>query len=71
MDLLKAAMKRLLYKDDIDLNSKDNNGRTALSWVVENGNIEVVNVLLEDGIDQNFKDNNGRTPLSWAAENGC
>ena len=60
---------RLLEKEGIDLNSKDNNGRTPLSWAAEKGHEEVVGQLLEKkGIDLNSNDNNGRTPLSWAAE---
>jgi hypothetical protein len=60
-------VRQLLKKDGIDLNAKDNNGRTPLSWAAENMNDQIVRQLLKDGIDLNSKDNNGRTPLSWAS----
>jgi ankyrin repeat protein len=64
-------VKWLLEKDSIDPNSKDNNGRTPLSWAVEKGNDEVVGLLLEkDNIDLNSKDKDGRTLLWWAAGRG-
>jgi ankyrin repeat protein len=62
-----GVVQRLLREDGIDLNSKDNDGRTPLSWAVaEKGNREVVDLLLKRGSGINFQDDNGRTPLSWA-----
>jgi ankyrin repeat protein len=40
------VVERLLEKDGINLNLKDNNGRTPLSWAVKKGNDEVVRQLL-------------------------
>jgi ankyrin repeat protein len=60
-----------LIKDGEDINGKDNNGRTALSWAAEKGNEWAVEMLLrKDGIDVNSKDNNGRTALLWAIAKG-
>ncbi|PQE22577.1 hypothetical protein CJF31_00001496 [Rutstroemia sp. NJR-2017a BVV2] len=52
---------------------KDKNGRTPLSWAAEEGNTEVVTLLLSktDEVDPDSRDNRGRTPLSFAAEQGC
>ncbi|KAF2192361.1 ankyrin, partial [Zopfia rhizophila CBS 207.26] len=55
----------------VDVDSKDEAGRTPLSWAAENGREAVVKLLLETGkVDVDSKDNYGRTPLSWAAERG-
>lgn len=53
-------------------NSKDEYGRTPLSWATENGNEEMVRILIDlgDKVDADSKDHYGRTPLSWAARNG-
>jgi len=57
--------------DRIDLNSKDTEGRTPLSWAAENGHEGVAKLLLDTGkVKADWKDEYGRTPLSWAAENG-
>ena len=66
---LTEAMTALL-KNEYDLDSKDNNGRTPLSWAAEKGHETVVKQLLEKGAKLESKDNNGRTPLLLAAENG-
>jgi len=51
--------------------SKDNNGRTPLSWAAEGGYEAVVKLLAErDDVDADLKDNDGWTPLSWAAARG-
>lgn len=58
-----------LCNDQVD--SKDANGRTPLSWAAARGHEAVVKLLLAtDGVDPNSKDNKGRTPLSWAVAEG-
>ncbi|KAL2004632.1 hypothetical protein VTN00DRAFT_3368, partial [Thermoascus crustaceus] len=54
----------------VDPNSKDNTGRTPLSWAASHGQGAVVQLLLEKGVDPDSKDEDGRTPLSWAAYYG-
>ncbi|KID93484.1 Pfs, NB-ARC and Ankyrin domain protein, partial [Metarhizium majus ARSEF 297] len=61
----------LLASDKGDLESRNNDERTPLSWAAEKGHEAVVKLLLETGrVEIEAKDNNGRTPLSWVAENG-
>ena len=64
-------VKLLLETDKVDVDSKDNNGRTPLSWAVQSESEAVVKLLLETGkVDVDSKDNDGQTPLSWAARSG-
>jgi hypothetical protein len=68
-----AVVQQLLEKwADLDVNCKDEDSRTALSWAARNGHETVVQQLLEKraDLDVNYKDEHSRTALSWAAENG-
>ncbi|KAG7284881.1 hypothetical protein NEMBOFW57_009496 [Staphylotrichum longicolle] len=70
------------YKDDdfsflryattsVDVDTRDESGRTPLSWAAEKGHGAVVKLLLGTGkVDLDARDESGRTPLSWAAEKG-
>jgi len=57
-----------------DVESKDSRlGQTPLSWVAENGHLEIVKFLVNEAdpkADVESKDWRGQTPLSWAAFNG-
>ncbi|KAH3462598.1 hypothetical protein KXW89_007969, partial [Aspergillus fumigatus] len=67
----KEIVKLLLNTGRVDLESKDSDGQTPLSWAAENGHEGIVKLLLDTGrVDVESKDSDGRTPLSWAAENG-
>ncbi|KAL5381558.1 hypothetical protein DPSP01_007011 [Paraphaeosphaeria sporulosa] len=67
----KVAVKWLLEKGRVDVDAKDNDGRTPLSWAAWGGQEAVVKLLLAtDKVDVDVKDKDGRTPLSWAAERG-
>ena len=60
-----------LLDNGAELNSKDMNGRTPLSWAAENGHEAVVKLLLgRDDVAADSQDTYGQTPLSWAAEKG-
>jgi len=65
-------VKLLLATRKVDVDVKDGNGRTPLSYAAEHGHEAVVKLLLEtEGVDINVKDEGyGRTPLSYAAEHG-
>ena len=52
------------------VNSKDNNGRTPLSWAAGEGHKAVVELLFKKGAKLESKCNYCRTPLWWAARNG-
>ena len=66
-----TEMMSTLIKKGYQLDCKDTNGRTPLSWATENGREAMVELLLERGADLESKDAEyGQTPLSWAAENG-
>ena len=54
----------------IDVNSRDDKGRTSLLLACHNDNINIVNLLLTHGAKVNTSDNLGRTPLHVAAQNG-
>ena len=61
-------MLLLIESDDVDINVKDNVGRTPFSWAARNGHEAVVRLLIEsDDVDINAKENDGQTPLSLAA----
>ncbi|KXX76648.1 Ankyrin repeat domain-containing protein 50, partial [Madurella mycetomatis] len=65
-----GVVQLLLDTGKAKVDSKDNNGRTPLSWAASNGHHTVAKLLLDSGADPNSKDGNGRAPLLYAAENG-
>ncbi|KAK2590289.1 hypothetical protein QQS21_012026 [Conoideocrella luteorostrata] len=66
-----AIIKGLFVKYKVDINTKDNNNRTPLSWAAANGHETIVNALLAIGkADINVKDKYSQTPLLWAAKKG-
>ena len=67
---LRESVSTLLDKN-ANVESKDMEHRTPLSWAAENGHEAVVKLLLDKNADVESKDDRyGQTPLSWAAENG-
>jgi ankyrin repeat protein len=57
-------VKRLLERESVNINFKDKDGRTPLSWAAQNGYSDVVELLLEnEDIDIDSKDKDRRTPL--------
>lgn len=62
--------KALVEKMDVHINEKDDFGRTALLWAVENNHQEVVELLLEIGADGDLQDHSGQTALFRAAWRG-
>jgi ankyrin repeat protein len=66
---LKEAMIALL-RNGHNLDSKDSNSRTPLSYATRYEHKAVVELLLEKGAKLGTKDNFGLTPLSWAVEKG-
>ncbi|CCX30790.1 Similar to Inversin-B; acc. no. Q71S21 [Pyronema omphalodes CBS 100304] len=59
---------RLLEMDNINVESKDNSGRTALSHAAANGNLDALRLLLEKEAEvSSYDEDEFRTPLSYAA----
>lgn len=61
---------RFLIAAKADVNARDNNGRTALSFAAEQGNNSVTEELIRNGANIDLADNEGKTPLMWACEKG-
>ncbi|CCX31727.1 Similar to Putative ankyrin repeat protein RBE_0317; acc. no. Q1RJR6 [Pyronema omphalodes CBS 100304] len=64
-------VKILLQKDDVAVNSAEDDGSTPLLLAASSGHSEVVRLLLaKDGVEVNKADDTGSTPLSYAARVG-
>jgi ankyrin repeat protein len=61
---------RLLLEEGADIEAKDKDGLTPLSWAAECGYEAVVKLLLEKDAEIEAKDSVGRTPLLYGAKNG-
>ena len=64
-----SEVKRLI-KEGVDVNTQDNEGRTALMLTSYFGQTEVTKLLLEQGADIEAQDNEGHTALTLATEQG-
>merc|ERR1711998_375782 len=64
-------VKTFLLFRATDINSRSNNGCTALWYAVKNRNNDVVKYLLESGADPNIRDKMGSTPILIASQFGC
>ena len=68
---VESILKLLLQAGKVEADSKDEYGRTPLSWATGSGQEAVVKLLLETGkVEADSKGKDGQTPLSLAAENG-
>lgn len=64
-------VKLFLDSRKVDVNWKDSDGRTALTWAAESGHEAITKILLEvRNIEINVVDNSGKTPLAYAIEEG-
>jgi ankyrin repeat protein len=64
-------VKLFLGHTDVNAESKDNYGRTPLSWAAKGRNEGVIKLLLGfASVDAYSRDNSGRTPRSYANERG-
>lgn len=60
---------KLLLLRGADVNSRGDEGGTALMWAAQGGNLEVVKLLLEKGADINAANKDGDTALKLARKN--
>ncbi|KAJ5080905.1 hypothetical protein N7456_013615 [Penicillium angulare] len=64
-------VETMLRTGRVNINSKDNDGRTLLSWAAGRGHSRIVEMLsATDNADVDTKDAWGRSPLSWASAHG-
>ena len=58
-----------LLESGADVDCKDNQGKTALIYAVENENVELIDTLIEVGADINSQDESGKTAMHYASKN--
>lgn len=61
---------KLLAESGANLNVRDEEGYTPLTWAAQHGNTRVAAYLIEHGANLNPLDRGGYTPLMWAAQEG-
>jgi len=61
---------KLLLEEDVDIDRKNFNGRTALIMAAAKGNYEIVKILISRGAKLDIQETCGLTALSFAASNG-
>jgi ankyrin repeat protein len=73
INLLKEAVREnyievieLILKK-IDVNSKDDDGRTPLHWAALYGHTDIVRIFLDNRADPTVTDSDGENPLHLAA----
>ena len=64
-------IKLLIRHGNINLNYQNDNGETALMWLVFSfNNTALVELIIKEGADVSVQDNNGKTALMWLKESG-
>lgn len=63
-----AALKQALT-NGIDIETRDNDGNTAIMLAAHSGNLQMVNALIDAGADVNARDDLGWAPLIKAVYN--
>lgn len=65
-----ASEVKLLLDADVDVNTQDADGMTALHWAAMKGYTEIVGMLIDYKADINAQNSKGSTPLMFAIEHG-
>jgi ankyrin repeat protein len=60
----KTDMLEALLDEGIDVNTKDNDGMTALMWAAYKCHLTAVEFLLDNDADVNAKNNDGKTAFN-------
>ncbi|KAK3994869.1 ankyrin repeat-containing domain protein [Cladorrhinum sp. PSN332] len=60
----------IVLGENININSQDSHGATALQLAAKRGHIRVVQLLLENAARVDVADHRGKTALIWASRNG-
>jgi ankyrin repeat protein len=65
------VVKLLVEREEVEADSKDEDGRAPLSYTAVRGHEAVVKLLVErDEVEADSKDEDDWTPLSYAAASG-
>ena len=66
-----VIVKLFLTRDGVLADSRDNDGRTPLSWAAEAGHLTIIRLLLSrDDVTADSQDSRGRTPLWFITHRG-
>ncbi len=57
----------MLRRGGVEIEARDDEGRTPLLWAAFCGSQPMVKLLLDAGADVNVRSDDGHTPLMWAA----
>lgn len=61
---------RALIKESVDVDSRQNDGTTAIAWAAHWNDLASADLLIAAGADVNLANDEGVTPLALASENG-
>jgi len=68
MDSETPGLIRVLLDAGADARAKDSDGKTALMFAAQRGNLAAVQTLIDAGADLNATDDDGWTPMMFADE---
>lgn len=62
-------VKELLHNDRSEIETRDHQGYTPITWAIRGGHMDTVQLLIDVGeANLDAEDHNGRTPLDWATD---
>ncbi|CAI4213923.1 unnamed protein product [Parascedosporium putredinis] len=60
LDIVKLLLENM---EEVDVNVRDERGRTAISYAAQSGSVDIVQPLLQRNADMNIQDNEGHTAV--------